>query len=452
MITFSVTTIDASPEAAKVFYTQNPLKIFMPGFSEHSRELDDQGKFADLKGSPFYQDAVYDDFSKREYERRRKLVREFMERENFDCLIVGGGPYHWSAGYGVGWLTGHTREWHSMAVYLVLPLDGEPTLVYSMGGSHLEAVRMRVRVAISDVRSSRRGRFGEVIVERIKELGLENGRIGVTDCDPKFHDFPPVNQYQAIKQGLPKASLEFVRGLFHELWAVKSEEEVGAMEKAGQLCDGAVKAMVDRARPGIKEYEVRAAVANAIMDGGGDFNFIIIGSTPMSDPKMFFGNPHPSGRSLKQGDMILNEIAAEYNGFQAQIGTPICLGKPPAKVQRFFDEIVLPGYKFIEETLKPGNSLEDVRKAASFFRDRGYQSRPIILHGLGVSSEGPEVNVHKVEAEPYEAVLKPNMTVMLEPNPILPDGTFGIFMGRSYLITGGGYRLLTKYPLKLTVV
>lgn len=375
-----------------------------------------------------------------------------MQRENFDCLIIGGGPYHWSAGYAMGWLTGHTREWHSMAVYLVLPLDGEPTLVYSMGGSHLEAVRRRVRVAIKDVRSSRRGRFGEIIVERIKELGLENGRIGVTDCDPKFHDFPPVNQYQAIKQGLPKASLEFVKGLFHELWTVKSEEEVGAMEKAGQLCDRAVEAMVDRARPGVKEYEVRAAVANAIMDGGGDFNFIIIGSTPMSEPKMFFGNPHPSERILKQGDMILNEIAVEYKGFQAQIGTPICLGKPPEKVQRFFDEIVLPGYRFIEETLMPGNSLEDVRKAASFFRDRGYQSRPIVLHGLGVSSEGPEVNVHKVEAEQYESILKPNMTVMLEPNPIFPDGTFGIFLGRSYLITRNGHTLLTCYPLKLTVV
>ncbi len=424
----------------------------MPGFSDHRQELDDERKFADLLGSPFYQDAVYEDFSKEEYERRRKLVRGFMQRQHFDCLIIGGGPYHWSAGYAMGWLTGHTREWHSMAVYLVLPLDGEPTLVYSMGGSHLEAVRRRVRVAIRDVRSSRRGRFGEVIVERIKELGLENGRIGVTDCDPKFHDFPPINQYQAIKQGLPKASLEFVKGVFHELWTVKSEEEVAAMEKAGQLCDGAVKAMVDRARPGVKEYEIRAAVANAIMDGGGDFNFIIIGSTPMSDPKMFFGNPHPSGRILKQGDMILNELAAEYNGFQAQIGTPICLGKPPEKIQQFFDEIVLPGYKLIEETLKPGNSLEDVRKAASFFRDRGYQSRPIILHGLGVSSEDPEVKVHKVEAQTYESVLKPNMTVMLEPNPIFPDGNFGIFMGRSYLITGNGCRLLTKYPLKLTVV
>jgi Xaa-Pro aminopeptidase len=437
---------------SKVFYIKSFLKIFMPGFSEHSRELDDQRKFADLKGSPFYQDAVYDDFSKHEYERRRRLVHEFMQREKFDCLIIGGGPYHWSAGYGVGWLTGHTREWHSMAVYLVLPLDGEPTLVYSMGGSHLEAVRRRVRVAISDVRSSKRGHFGEVIVGRIKELGLENGRIGITDCDPKFHDFPPVNQYEAIRQGLPNATFEFVRGLFHQLWSVKSDEEIHVMEIAGQLCDKTVEVMANRAKPGVKEYELRAAVANAIMGEGADFNFIIIGSTPMSNPKMFFGNPHPSGRILQQGDLILNEIAVEYNGLQVQIGNPICLGRPTSMIEQFFKEIVTPGYQTIVETLKAGNTLEDVRKAASFYRQKGYQSRPIILHGLGVSSEGPEVNVHNVDAETYEFEMKPNMTLMLEPNPISPDGAFGIFMGRSYVITESGHRALTKYPLELTVV
>jgi Xaa-Pro dipeptidase len=423
----------------------------MPGFSEHCRELDNQKKFADLKGSPFYDDAVYDDFSKQEYERRRKLVVGFMRRKGFDCLIVGGGPYHWSAGYGMGWLTGHTREWHSMAIYLILPIDDEPTLIYSMGGSHLEAVRRRVRVAIDDVRSSKRGHFGEVIVERLKELGLETGMIGITDCDPKFHDFPPVNQYEAIKKGLPNVRFEFVRGLFHELWSVKSDEEVRAMEKAGEICDEAMRTMVDNAKAGVKEYELRAAVANAIMEEGADFNFIIIGSTPMSKPRMFFGNPHPSGRVLKTGDLVLNELAVEYMGLQVQIGTPICLGKPTPMIEQFFKEIVLPGYNNLAKTLRAGNTLEDVRKAAAFYRQRGYQSRPIILHGLGVSSEGPEVNVHNVDAEPYELEMKPNMTLMLEPNPISPDGTWGIFMGRSYVITESGHKLLTKYPLELAV-
>ena len=420
-----------------------------PKFEEVRRALDDSRNFANFTDSPYYADAVYETFSRAEFDRRHNLVREFMASEGFDCLVVGGGPSHWSAGYGMGWLTGHTREWHSVAVYLVFPLKGEPTLVYSMGGTHIEAVRRSV--VVKDVRSSRQGRFGEVIAARIKELGLGGGRIGITDLDSRFHEGIPVNHYYALKEQLPGARLDLVKSLFHELWTVKSYEEVEALERAAEICDSAIEAIANRARPGVKEYELRAAAAHAILERDADFNFIIIGSTPTSTPRMVFGNPRPSGRSLKRGDMILDEIAVEYKGFQAQLGTPICVGEPDPRVLSFFNDVVLPGFKEIEKALKPGNTLEDVRRAARFFREKGCQSRPIILHGLGVSSEGPEVNVDKVEAEPYESVLKPNMTLMLEPNPITPDGNLGIFLGHSYVITERGSRRLTKYPLELTI-
>lgn len=349
----------------------------------------------------------------------------------------------------MGWLTGHTREWHSVATYLVFPVKGKATLVYSMGGTHIEAVRRSV--VVGDVRPSKQGMFGEVIAGRIKELNLEEGRIGITDLDSRFHEHMPVNHYLAVKENLPKARLEFVDGLFHRLWSVKSDEELEAMEKGAEICDAAIEALVEWARPGVKEFELRAAVAEAVHRRNADFNFIIIGSTPSSDPKIVFGNPRPSSRVLKRGDLILDEIAVEYKGFQTQIGTPICIGEPADKVSRFFEEVALPGYLEIEKSLRPGNTLQDIRTAARIFREKGCQSRPIILHGLGVSSEGPEVNVDKVEAEPYEFELKPNMTLMLEPNPISLDGNFGIFLGHPYVITSGGRRRLTSYPLKLTV-
>jgi len=349
----------------------------------------------------------------------------------------------------MGWLTGHTREWHSVAVYLVFPRNGEPTLVYSMGGTHIESVRREV--VVKDVRPSKQGKFGEVIAARIEELGLGQARIGITDLDSRFHEYMPVNYYEVLRQQLPDAKFEFVSGLFHELWTIKSDEEVEALEEAARICDAAIEAMAKRAKPGAKEYELRAAAAKAILERDADFNFLIIGSTPSSEPRLVFGNPRPSGRTLKKGDLILDEIAVEYKGFQAQLGTPICVGEPDPKISEFFNDIALPGFRQIEKRLRPGNTLEDIRVAARFFREKGCQSRPIILHGLGVSSEGPEVNVDKVEAEPYEFELRPNMTLMLEPNPISPDGNFGIFLGHSYVITESGCRRLTKYPLELTI-
>src|SRR5262249_56760566 len=96
-------------------------------------------------------------FKKAEYARRYRALRAKMREHKLDALIVPGGPSHWSFGAGMLWLTGHW-EWHALSSYVVVPLEGEPTLIYSMGGTHAEAVRRQVEVAVKDVRHSRNGR------------------------------------------------------------------------------------------------------------------------------------------------------------------------------------------------------------------------------------------------------------------------------------------------------
>ena len=68
-----------------------------------------------------------------------------------------------------------------------------------------------------------------------------------------------------------------------------------------------------RCRPGVTEYQLKAAAAGAILEGGGDLDFAIIGS-PMKNPALIFGNPRPSGRALKDGDIVIMELAAGYRG------------------------------------------------------------------------------------------------------------------------------------------
>src|SRR5262249_57583641 len=103
------------------------------------------------------------------------------------------------------------------------------------------------------------------------------------------------------------------------------------------------------------------------------------GSTPMADPAMVFGNPRPSHRKLKQGDIINMELAAGYNGLSAQIGSPITLGPPTEMVRKFWDEITLPGYRKMIAEIKPGNATDNMRLASRFFRERGVQSPPTHL-------------------------------------------------------------------------
>lgn len=422
-----------------------------PAWEATRSRLDHGPAFSKMVDTPYYRDAVYRQFSAEEYARRYDALRAKMAELGLDVAICPGGPSHWSFGGGMLWLSGHW-EWHALASYVLVPKEGEPTLIYSMGGTHIEAVRREVAAAISDVRSSRNGRYAEVMVERIRELGLDKGRIGLLEIDSRHKDYLPVNQFNDLKAGLPEAEIVFTEGIMHELLSVHSEEELDCVRHAGKLCTDAMQAIADRAAPGVTEVELRAAAGAAILEGGGDIDFLIIGSTPMSDPAMVFGNPRPSWRELKQGDIIIMELAAGYRGYSAQIGQPICLGTPPDEVQTFWDEIAKPGYERVIDAIGPGRPIEDMRLAAQYFRENGVQSRPIVTHGIDFVSDGPHVFIERLGAKPFEEVLKPGMVLMPEPNPITADGRLGMFVGHTFIVTEDGRECVDDWPLELTVV
>ena len=427
-----------------------PPRIGPQPWPQVRTRLDQQLPFANMRETPYYRDAVYEQFSAAEYARRYAALRAKMRELKLDCMIVPGGPSHWSFGGGMLWLTGHW-EWHALASYVMVPLEGEPTMIYSMGGTHAEAVRRQVEVAVKDVRHSRTGRYGDIMVERIRELKLERGRIGLMEIDPRHGDYLPVNQYNVLHENLPQAELVFTKGLLHELLSIHSAEELDCVRKAGMLCQNAMTAMVERARPGVKEYELRAAAGAAILEGGGDIDFLIIGSTPMADPAMVFGNPRPSARVLAKGDIVNMELAAGYRGYTAQIGSPICLGEPTDMVRAFWEDITLPGYRRIVAAMRAGNSMEDVRVASKFFRENGVQSRPTQCHGIDLVTDKPHISAEHVSAEGFETVLKPGMVIMAEPNPITADGLFGIFLGHTFIITETGPECVDKFPLEIAV-
>jgi Xaa-Pro dipeptidase len=334
---------------------------------------------------------------------------------------------------------------------VLVPLEGEPTMIYSMGGTHAEAVRRQVEVAVKDVRHSRNGRYADIMVERIRELKLERGRIGLMEIDPRHGDYLPVNQFIVLQDNLPDAELVFTKGFLHDLVCIHSNEELDCVRKAGVLCQRAMEAMVARARPGVKEYELRAAAGAAILEGGGDIDFLIIGSTPMANPALIFGNPRPSGRILQQGDIVNMELAAGYRGYTAQIGSPICIGEPTDMVRQFWDDVTLPGYQRIVAEIAPGKPAENMRRASRFFRDNGYQSRPTQCHGIDLVTDNPHVTADHINGVESDMVLKPGMVIMAEPNPITADGLFGIFLGHTFIVTGEGHEVVDQFPLEIAV-
>jgi len=404
--------------------------------------LDESKNFKEIINSPWYSDAIYSKFSEAEYQRRYKHARELMQRDGLDALILTGGQNIYSLGGAISWATNLFDE-RGMCQYAVLPKDGDPMLIYPHAGCHIEAARKMV--SVRDVRSPQGG-YAKTIADRLSELGLEEGRIGITVIDRNGPEYMGAKTYLDLLELLPNASFEFQPQLFHELTRVKSAEEIEAMEVAGELVVKALEALIDTARPGVTEYQLAAAATYAIMNGNGRVHLMMIGSTSMENPTIVFPNPIPSERVLKEGDIILNEMVATYKGYSAKIGHPITVGPPTEHADKFFKEVVLGGFKALEATLMPGNSLEDIRKAGSYFREAGAQSRPVMVHGIDMITALPFVYTDRVNPAPSDGELQPGNIMSIEITPINADGTFGMFMGRTYLITEDGHRQLAIYP------
>ena len=413
-------------------------------WTEVRRELDKSDNFGAIYNSPWYSDAVYDKFPDSEFKRRHDHARQLMVRDKLDALILTGGPDIYSHGSGVTWGCGLIDE-RGMCQYMILPLEGEPTLIYPHYGCHIEAARKQV--SVKDVRSGQHGKYGKAVAERLIELKLQKARIGITAADRTGPEHMGVNAYLDLKALMPEATFVFCPNMLHELTYKKSAEEIRMMEKAGQIAIKALEAVKAAAKPGVREYQLAAAVMHAVYNEGGRHHLLMIGSTSMADPKIIFPNPLPSQRVLKEGDIILSELAMSYLGYSAKIGHPITIGRPTEQYTRFFKDIVIPGFREVREHLKPGTTLETIREVGSkAFRKRGGQSRPTIMHGLDLITSVPFIRCDRIRSEDYDSKMVPGMTYNMEITPVDKEGIYGIFFSRSFAITETGWKDLTPYP------
>jgi Xaa-Pro aminopeptidase len=407
-------------------------------------ELDRAENYSDIYNSPWYSDAEYDSFSDAEFGRRHRAARELMARDGIDALILTGGQNIYSLGAGVTWGCG-LIDFRGMCQYLVLPRAGDPTLVYPHPGCHLEAVRRMV--SIPDVRGGDHGHFGRVIGNRLTELGLERGRVGVTAADSNGPEYMGIAVHRELEACLPDLELVLCPTLFHELTYRKGAEEIRAMRRAGDLAIASLEAVARAAQPGVPEYALAAAGTEAIMAGGGHVHLMMIGATAMADPRLMYPNPNPSRRALRSGDIVLTEIAAAHLGYSAKIGHPITLGPPTEDMKRMYD-VSLDVLREIESALGPGVDLASITAASGGYRRAGMQSRPMTLHGIDLITSGPKVSVEGVAGAGFDGELAPGMVVNIESTPLSADGVFGQFLSRTYAIEEKGVQCLTPYPVE----
>jgi len=172
-----------------------------------AQSFDQALPFANMRETPYYRDAVYEQFSKQEYARRYARCAP-------RCASTSSTPSSCRAGRATGAsaaaccgspaIGNGTR----CAATLWCHFDASRTMIYSMGGTARRGGARQVAVAVTDVRHSRNGRYADIMVSAAR-AEARRGRIGLMEIDPRTRTICR-SQYNVLAY-LPDAELVFTK-------------------------------------------------------------------------------------------------------------------------------------------------------------------------------------------------------------------------------------------------
>jgi Xaa-Pro aminopeptidase len=397
----------------------------------------------------------YPRFSLAERDRRWKAVRERMAQERLDVIVT---PQN----------TGHSTDFQANTRYLthcggggdadiaaVFPLEGDVTAIATTAAARWPTVQDWTK----DVREARRN-YGKVIVERLKELNAERGRIGITGLGEVEGTRTPEGTilhgtWKLIREAFPRAELVDATPILAEVRYVKSAEEIDVLTRSMEIVELGYEAEIAAARPGVRDWDVWAATQYALMRNGSEM--------PVHCNWISGKNPRrtltrPSMRILEPGDLIINEIEASWIGYRAQGVQPVFVGAADPvhieliKVQR---EV----FNRVMEKLKPGVTVKEL---AELSRKAGQEAAPgsgpaagaraeLTMHGRGAGDDGPIITSNARSPSQLSVELRENMVFICKPSAISADGGSLSTWGDSVVVTPRGGRRLGKRAHDLAV-
>lgn len=400
----------------------------------------------------------YRRFSLAERDRRWKAIRELMARDHLDALVAPpnlGNSTDWQAD--VRYVS-HCGGGADASIGVVLPLEGDVTVLAT---SAQERWGPKIQNWVTDVREVNR-RYGQGMAERLLELGLEKGRIGISGLGfgtrtPEgtiFH-----GTYLALREVLPDAELVPASDLLQEIRQIKSQEEIDALQRSVDLIERGLEAQAYWAQPGVPDYVVWAETMHAMYVRGSEqsvhFNWIS-GSNPGRTLT------RPTERPLQKGDLILKEIESSIIGYRAQQLRRLAVHECDPMVMELA-KLHAEMYDEILAFLKPGVTIGQVVEKT---RELGAQVAPktgplagararMTLHGRGLGDDHPLVldggsagadAVYEGTSHAWDAAFPENGVYICKPGIATADRRYHFEWGDTIRTTPKGAVRMGKAP------
>lgn len=372
-------------------------------------------------------------FAEAEYRRRTAAVHARMHERHLDALLLFG-PHN------VNYLTGMDSENLFDPQACIVAAGADPVLVI------LDFERGRFQNSSWLGAASEFDGFADPVLafaEAIERHGLARGRIGIEQRALGQ------DQYAKLLAAVPEATFIDGFGVVERVRLVKSESEIALMREAAAITDKAVAAGFAAIAEGCADYDVAAAVTDALYSNASDL--VCWGPIVAAGYRGGFAHSSHNGYRIRRGDTVFIEVTGQRKRYTAPLMRTAVLGKEDAQKRRIADASA-GAVAAIMSAAKAGTPARDIAAAglkplspalegAIFHHNFGY---PV---GIGYPPSWIETLGFSLRAnnpEPVEAGM-----VFHLPMSLRVLGTFGICLSHTMLVTPDGGVSLTQSPAVL---
>jgi len=367
-----------------------------------------------------------------EHEARIADVRQLMNRENLDIVLV----YYDEFNIGNGWyLTGWCPQFESGAV--LIPRTGDPML---LGGPESEPFA-KLDSAVTETRNfpvfmvpdeeypnatiiDFPALFGELngLLGVVRRVGLVGGGRMPADC------------YRQIADGFGGLELVDVTEPYVQLRYMKSEWEREQIRAAFKIADACYDAMEQKIAPGASEIQVAAEGEYAARSrGASGFGFTaIVGSGARGNAVV----PTASSKLMAAGEMVMIGLAPKVNGYAGVIGDALPVSGEYTVSQRECMKRLREAFCLTKEQLVPGNMGKAMDAPARAYFERHGLSKYLVcpfVHTIGLhEAESPFFGPGSTDE------LQPGMTVCVDISFFGHPEWYGVRIETGYEITPEG--------------
>ena len=380
------------------------------------------------------------DFSMDEFESRRSRVRDAMQAQGLDWLVL-------CHPVSIHWLTGSDAKSYQEFQCLFISAEPAPLVILTREGERNE---FEQDALVDQVHTFGGGENEDPIGAFMAlgaALGLQHARVGLEV--PAYYLHP--HHYVRLQQWLGEALVAEPSNLVHDLKLVKSQAELAYIRQASRTADAAMAVFAATLQVGRSELAMAGQVMASLLSANSG-----LAASPInlvSGERSSFSHGAPTERVLRDGDFGSVEFGATHRRYTATIGRQFSIGQPTPRMKELYALVRSASDACIAKMRDGVPAAEPHAAAKAVIEQAGMGPYRVHTSGYGLGPGFPPSwaePLHLIGDSTY--TLRAGMVVTVEPPIFIGTESLGARLIDNVLITKNGAQLLSRYSRDLIVV